>query len=68
MIFLKLKKNANIQCFVRSFVIPKSRDLSDNWGGGCLIIYSCYVRRISFEINSNSKEIRLSAKLDAIFI
>ena len=27
-------------------------------GGGCLLIYSCDARRISFEINSNSKEIR----------
>ena len=30
------------------------------WGGGCLFIYSCYIRLISFEINSNSKEIRRS--------
>ena len=27
-------------------------------GEGCLFIYSCNTRRISFEINSNSKEIR----------
>ena len=27
-------------------------------GGGCLFIYSCYARRISLDINSNSKEIR----------
>ena len=35
-----------------------TRNLSDNWGGGGLFIYSCYARRISFVINSNSKEIR----------
>ena len=34
------------------------RNLRDNLGGGGLFIYSCYARRISFEINSNSKEIR----------
>ena len=35
-------------------------NLSDNWGrgGGGLFIYLCYARRISFEINSNSKEMR----------
>ena len=36
----------------------QGRNLSDNWGGECLFMYSCYARRISFEINSNSKEIR----------
>ena len=33
--------------------------MSDNWGGGeGLLIHSRYARRISFEIYSNSKEIR----------
>ena len=36
----------------------QGRNLSENWGGGCLFTYSCDARRISFEINSNSKEVR----------
>ena len=28
------------------------------WGGGCIFIYSCSARRISFEMNLISKEIR----------
>ena len=37
----------------KSNIQAQRRNLSDNWGG----VYSCYARRISFEINSNSKEI-----------
>ena len=34
-------------------------NLNNHWGGGgCLFIYSCYARRISFEINSNLIEFR----------
>ena len=36
----------------------QGRNLSNKGGGGGLFIYSCYTRRISFEINSSSKEIR----------
>ena len=37
----------------------QGRNLSDIWGGGGgSFLYSCYARRISFEINSNPKEIR----------
>ena len=51
--------------FVFKYIVGK--DLPDDeirdvtsaiiWGG-CLFIHSCHARRISFEINSNSKEIR----------
>ena len=29
----------------------QGRAESVNWGGGCIFIYSCYARLISFEIN-----------------
>ena len=35
-----------------------TRTLIGGGGGGCLFIYSCYGQRISFEVNSNSKQIR----------
>ena len=38
-------------------VCLQGRNLSDDWGA-CLFIYSCYARRVSFEINLNSKETR----------
>ena len=42
-------------------VCTQGRNLSDNWGKGeRLFIYSCYARRISFEIHSNSNELRLA--------
>ena len=40
------------------YTAMQGRNLSDNWGGGELFIYSCYAQRISIEIKSNSKEIR----------
>ena len=43
---------------LRQAVNNQGRNLSDNWGGGGLFIYSCYAGRISFQTNLNSKEIR----------
>ena len=38
--------------------VLQGRTLSDNGGGGVIHVFVLYDRRISFEINSNSKEIR----------
>ena len=62
--FLKIKTlhtclHVYIHIYSQILTRKQGRNLSGNWEGGeCLFIYSCYARRIFFEINSNSKEIR----------